>query len=103
MLLDKIQHKVLPVNIYKKLNFIKLIICEIFNKVEFHIFYHCLNKKLNDYQLLCHESQSIDALITFHLKLLKDIYLHIGLKDTVRYIKIDFFCIYFFVLILGTD
>jgi len=92
--INKLGHKILPVNIFKKINFIKLNFCEIFNKVEFYIFYHCLNKRINEYLSLCHESQSIDALINSHIRLLKDIYLSIGVKQTVNF----FFYSKFFLL-----
>lgn len=51
--------------------------------MEFYLFYHCLNKRLNDFLGLCHESQSIDGLINSHMRLLKEVYLNIGIKETV--------------------
>ena len=84
--IDKLDRKILPLNIFKKINFIKLNFWEIFNKVEFYIFYHCLNKKINEYIEFCHESQSIDALINSHMRLLKDIYFNIGIKESVIFL-----------------
>ncbi len=77
------EHKILSTNIFKKINYIKLSFCEIFNKIEFYIFFDCLNKRINEFLLFCHECQSIDSMINYHMKLLKDIYHKIGIKENV--------------------
>ena len=45
------------------------------------MFHHILNKRLNDFLKLCEEIESIDTLINSHLRLLKDIYFTIGIKE----------------------
>lgn len=84
-IIEQMEHKLLPTNILKKINFIKINFFEIFNKVEFYIFHHCLNKKISDFLQLFGKIQSIDSLINYHQRLMKEIFSIIGIKDGVIY------------------